>query len=221
MCNCTHSLFNVSYNCIKCKQEKETMNFELISALMLFAFVSSITPGPNNIMLMTSGANFGFKRTVPHMFGVGLGFTLMIVLVGLGIINLFNMFPTSYDVLKVLSVTYLLYLAFKIAKSSSTTASDASSNKPMTFIQAVMFQWVNPKAWTMALTSISVYAPANNLSGIIIVALIFGAINFPCISSWTALGLKIQSFLTSNKRLKIFNYTMATLLVLSLYPVFL
>lgn len=197
------------------------MNYELLTALVLFSFVSSITPGPNNLMLMSSGANFGFRRTLPHMFGVAIGFTLMVVLVGLGIIQLFERFPASYQILKVLSVAYLLYLAYKIAISGSSFENNSSKVVPMTFLQAVLFQWVNPKAWTMALTAISVYAPSKSVTAILLVAFIFGAVNLPCISSWTALGQKIKGFLTSNKRLRVFNITMASLLVLSLYPVFL
>lgn len=197
------------------------MTFEILSALMLFALVSSITPGPNNLMLMASGANFGIKRSLPHMFGVSLGFTLMVVLVGLGVMQLFDAFPISYQILKLLSVAYLLYLAYKIATSSKATNGVKGDAKPMTFIQAVMFQWVNPKAWTMALTAISVYAPTKSVLAVVMVACVFGAVNFPCISGWTILGQKIQVFLTHEKRLKIFNFTMAGLLILSLYPVFL
>ncbi|MGB0948433.1 MAG: LysE family translocator [Pseudoalteromonas marina] len=195
------------------------MTIELLSALILFAFVTSITPGPNNIMLMSSGANFGFKQTLPHMLGVGIGFTLMIVLVGAGVVKIFDLYPFSYEVLKVLSVVYLLFLAYKITQSSRVSSGKSNKTKPISFIQAVLFQWVNPKAWTMALTAISVYSADNNFSSIILVALVFGSINFPCILSWTVLGLKIQSFLTSQKRLTSFNYFMATLLILSLYPV--
>ena len=197
------------------------MTFEILTALMLFALVSSITPGPNNLMLMASGANFGIKRSLPHMFGVSLGFTLMVVLVGLGIMQLFDAFPISYQILKVLSVAYLLYLAYKIATSAKATKGVKGDAKPMTFIQAVMFQWVNPKAWTMALTAISVYAPIKSVIAVVMVACVFAAVNFPCISGWTILGQKIQVFLTQEKRRKIFNFTMAGLLVLSLYPVFL
>lgn len=197
------------------------INTEIITALLLFAFVSSITPGPNNLMLMTSGANFGFKKTLPHMFGVGIGFTLMVALVGLGIMQLFDRYPKSYDILKIASVVYLLYLAFNIARSDAAIERKSSSAKPMTFIQAVLFQWLNPKAWTMALTAISVYAPSKSVAAVVFVALVFGAVNLPCISSWTVLGQKIQRLLTSTKRLRAFNFTMASLLVLSLYPVFL
>jgi threonine/homoserine/homoserine lactone efflux protein len=194
------------------------MNFEVLSALTIFAFVSSITPGPNNLMLMNSGANFGFKKTIPHLLGVGVGFTLMIALVGLGVIKLFDSFPLSYQILKVISIIYLLYLAFKIARSKGSFEQESSSSTPFTFIQAALFQWVNPKAWTMALTSISLYAPSKSFVAVLFVAIVFGLINLPCISSWVVLGQKIQVLLTDRMRLRAFNITMALLLVMSLYP---
>tara|TARA_R110002012_G_scaffold57405_4_gene147948 strand:+ start:47 stop:640 length:594 start_codon:yes stop_codon:yes gene_type:complete len=197
------------------------MTFDILTALMLFALVSSITPGPNNLMLMASGVNYGVKRSLPHMFGVSLGFTLMVALVGLGIMQLFDMFPVTYQILKVLSVTYLLYLAYKIATASNAKQNNTTDAKPMTFFQAVLFQWVNPKAWTMALTAISVYAPSKSVLAVVMVSSVFGAVNFPCISTWTILGQKIQGFLTDDKRLRVFNFTMAGLLVISLYPIFL
>ncbi len=197
------------------------MSIEILTALAIFALVSSITPGPNNIMLMNSGANFGFKRTIPHALGVSIGFTVMVALVGIGIMQLFDALPISYQILKVLSVVYLLYLASKIAMSDAAAKSAKSKSKPFTFIQAAMFQWVNPKAWTMALTAISVYAPSKSLSAVLFVAITFGLVNLPCISSWIALGEKMQIFLNNKKRLKIFNIVMASLLVLSLYPVLL
>jgi threonine/homoserine/homoserine lactone efflux protein len=194
------------------------MNFEVLSALIVFAFVSSITPGPNNLMLMNSGANFGFKKTIPHMLGVGIGFTLMIALVGLGVIKLFDAFPLSYEILKVLSIVYLLYLAFKIASSTGNLEQKSSSAKPFNFVQAALFQWVNPKAWTMALTSISIYAPTKSVSAVLLVTIVFGIVNLPCISAWIVLGQKIQVVLTDKRRLRAFNISMALLLILSLYP---
>ncbi|KZX58254.1 lysine transporter LysE [Halioglobus sp. HI00S01] len=200
------------------------MSYELFAGLAMFSFVSSITPGPNNLMLMASGANFGLARTLPHMAGVALGFTGMVVLVGLGLLGLFDAYPVSYDVLKVCSIAYLLYLAWKIATASSNPAgeeSEESTGTPMTFVQAVLFQWVNPKAWTMALTALSVYAPDQSLLAVLLVAAVFGAINLPCISVWTLAGLQLQRVLTSRRRLVAFNVSMALLLVVSLYPVFL
>ncbi|MFT6732568.1 MAG: threonine/homoserine/homoserine lactone efflux protein [Polaribacter sp.] len=195
------------------------MNLEALIALALFALVSSITPGPNNLMLMSSGANFGYKKTIPHMLGVSLGFAFMLLLVGIGLVQLFNQYPVSYDILKVVSVAYLLYLAFKIATSASVKDSNDDKNKPFTFLEAAAFQWVNPKAWTMALTSISVYSPSQDIESIAIVALVFALVNLPSVSCWTLLGLELRVILSSNARLRVFNYIMAGLLVLSLYPV--
>ncbi|MEX0370358.1 MAG: LysE family translocator [Tateyamaria sp.] len=194
------------------------MNFDLVAALATFAFVSSITPGPNNLMLMASGANFGFRRTIPHMLGVGLGFVFMVLLVGAGLVQVFDAYPVSHMILKVVSVTYLLYLAHKIA-TAAPVAEGASAGDPMTFLQAAAFQWVNPKAWTMALTAVTVYTPDTTFGAILLVGLVFGAINLPAVSSWTLLGQQMARILTSRARLTAFNWTMAVLLVASLYPV--
>ncbi|MTI02690.1 LysE family translocator [Roseibium sp. RKSG952] len=194
------------------------MTYEILLALIAFAFVSSITPGPNNLMLMASGANFGFRRTIPHMLGIGLGFTFMVLLVGAGLVQLFDRYPVSYTVLKVASVVYLLYLAWKIAHAAPAQSRDATGS-PMTFLQAAAFQWVNPKAWAMALTATTAYAPGQTLNAIIIVALVFGAINLPSVSTWTVLGQQMARILTNPRRLVVFNWTMAVLLVASLYPV--
>jgi len=196
------------------------MTYELLTALVAFAFVTSITPGPNNLMLMASGANFGFRQTIPHMLGVGLGFVLMVVLVGVGLVQIFDAYPVSHTVLKVVSVGYLLYLAWKIATAAPPRGTEKAGT-PMTFVQAVLFQWVNPKAWAMALTAVSVYAPSQTLGAIALVALIFGAINLPSVSSWTILGQQMRRLLTNPRRLRAFNMVMAVLLVASLYPVIL
>ncbi|WP_179380226.1 LysE family translocator [Jannaschia marina] len=192
------------------------MTPDLLLALLGFAFVSSITPGPNNLMLMASGANFGLLRTVPHALGVGLGFTLMIVLVGLGLAQVFEALPWARPTLAVVSVAYLLYLAWRIANAAPPERATAEG-RPMTFLQAAAFQWVNPKAWTMALTAVTLYGDGSVLS-VLLVALAFGAVNLPCISSWTLLGREMRRFLTSPGRLRLFNWTMAALLVASLVP---
>ncbi|MCJ8349091.1 LysE family translocator [Moritella sp.] len=195
------------------------MSVEILTAFMAFAFVTSVTPGPNNLMLMNSGASFGIRKTVPHVLGIVVGFIFMLLLVGLGIMQIFQRFPVSYDILKILSIAYLLYLAFKIATSNTTLEHNATKTKPFSFIQAAMFQWINPKAWTMALTALSIYATSSDLNTVLFVTLIFAVINLPAISLWVLLGQKMQRFLTSRKRLKAFNITMAMLLVMSLYPV--
>ncbi len=194
------------------------MTYELFTALAAFAFVTSITPGPNNLMLMASGANFGFRRTIPHMLGVGLGFVFMVVLVGVGLVQVFDAWPVSYTALKVVSVAYLLYLAWKIATAAPPHEA-AEAGTPMTFIQAALFQWVNPKAWAMALTAVTVYAPSQGLAAIALVAVVFGTINLPSVGSWTILGQQMRRFLTNPARLRAFNVTMAVLLLASLFPV--
>ncbi len=194
------------------------MNLETLWALAAFAFVSSITPGPNNLMLMTSGANFGFRRSLPHMLGVGLGFMFMLLVIGTGLVGLFETVPYSYTALKVLSVAYLMFLAWKIATAAPAEEAK-STGSPLTFMQAALFQWVNPKAWVMGMTATSVYSPQQTMLQVVIVTLVFGIINLPCVSSWTVLGQQIRYVLTSPLRLRSFNVSMALLLIASLYPV--
>ena len=190
---------------------------EYLLPLAAFAFASSITPGPNNLMLMTSGANFGFRRTLPHMLGVGLGFVLMVFLVGIGLAGAFQTFPVLDTVLTVVSVVYMIWLAWKFANAAAPDA--GGGGRPMTFLQAVAFQWVNPKAWAMALTAVTLYAPSDHVTGILFVAVVFGAINLPSVSVWCLLGVEMKRFLTDSRRLTLFNWTMAALLLLSLVPV--
>ncbi len=187
----------------------------MLVALFAFALVSSITPGPNNLMLMASGANFGFRRTVPHMLGVGIGFVFMIVMVGIGLVGLFDLWPPAYTVLKVVSVVYMLWLAWKIANASAPQT-DQVNQQPFGFLQAALFQWVNPKAWTMALTAVTVYAPDRNIGAVLWVAAIFGLVNLPSVSSWALLGQGMRRWLSSPRRLRAFNWSMAALLVASL-----
>jgi threonine/homoserine/homoserine lactone efflux protein len=194
------------------------MTWETLSALALFAFVTSVTPGPNNLMLMASGANFGFRRTIPHMLGVALGFVLMAFVVGVGLAGLFVAYPVAVTVLEVASVVYMLWLAWKIAHAAAPGERETSGT-PITFLQAAAFQWVNPKAWAMALTAVTVYAPERSLWAVALVAAVFGAINLPSVSVWTVLGQQVRRVLTTGRRLVAFNWTMAVLLVASLAPV--
>ena len=187
---------------------------------MAFAFVSSVTPGPNNLMLMASGTHFGFSRTIPHMLGVAGGFVLMVLLVGLGLAQLFEAFPALRLALKIISITYLVYLAWKIATSTAPNGSVEAAAKPMTFLQAALFQWVNPKAWTMALGAVSVYVPPTNpIMGLFLVAVTFGVINLPVVSAWALMGVQLRQFLQDPNALRVFNITAAVLLLASLYPV--
>ena len=194
------------------------MTYETLTALAIFAFVSSATPGPNNLMLMASGANFGFRRSIPHMLGISIGFMLMVFAVGAGLVQIFDQFPVIYDILKAVSVVYMIWLAWKIANAAPVTKS-AEAGAPMTFLQAAAFQWVNPKAWAMALTAITVYVGEAGLTWLAVGALIFAVVNLPSVSMWTVAGQQLQRFLTNPSRLRVYNWTMAALLIASLYPV--
>ncbi|KAA2313014.1 LysE family translocator [Pseudooceanicola sediminis] len=196
-----------------------TLNF--LAALILFCVVSSVTPGPNNLMVMASGANFGYRRTLPHMLGIAFGFAAMVLLVGIGLMQLFETLPMLRQILTVASVAYLLYLAWKIANAAPPGNETDPTRRPMSFLQAVAFQWVNPKAWTMSLTAITIYAPGRSLPAVALIALVFGLVCLPSLSIWVVLGQQVRRLLRNPTRLRAFNWSMAALLVASLYPVFL
>jgi len=194
------------------------MNDALLLSLLGFAFANSITPGPNNLMLLASGANFGVRRTLPHLAGVAGGFTAMVVLVGLGVMQLFALWPPAETVLKIGCTGYMLWLAWRIATAAAPGAAGARA-RPMSFIEAVAFQWLNPKAWAMALGAITLYAPGREVAAVLAVAAVFGAVNLPCVSSWTLMGRGAARLLQNPARLRAFNGVMALLLVATLWPV--
>ncbi len=192
-------------------------------ALAAFAFVSAVTPGPNNLMLLASGTNYGFARTGPHMAGVIIGFAVMVLLVGMGLGAVFTALPGAMLMLKIVSVAYLLYLAWRIAMSEPPRLDQAGGHgRPLTFWEAAAFQWVNPKGWTMALTAAAVYVPARDrLLGAAIVALVFLAVNVPAATVWAAAGVQLRRLLHRPRAFRAFNLVAALLLVASLYPVLL
>ena len=194
------------------------MDPNLIIGLISFAFVTSITPGPNNLMLMASGANFGFRRSILHMLGINLGFLSLVLAAGFGLAALMIAVPAAKTALKVAAVLYMLWLAWKIAHAAPPAAA-GSSARPLTLLQAASFQWVNPKAWAMALGAVSAYAKGGDLGSIAVVALVFCLVNLPCIGTWVLAGEAMRHLLTNRNRLAVFNWMMAGLLVLSLYPV--
>ncbi len=198
------------------------MTYDLLLALIGFAFATSVTPGPNNMMLLASGANFGFRRSVPHMLGISLGVAAMILLFGLGLEQVLRAVPQLTLVLKLASTVYMLWLAWKIAHATAPQTGDAETQvggRPFTFLQAAGFQWVNPKAWALALTAVTVYAGGQGWAAVLTVALVCAVVNLPSISVWAATGTQLRRWLTSNRRLQVFNWTMAVLLVASLWPV--
>lgn len=195
------------------------MTPQLLSSFVLFAFVTSITPGPNNIMLTASGLSFGFRRTVPHMVGIAVGFTVMVAAVGLGLGAAFAAWPLLYEVLKYGGAAYLLYLAWKIARSGPI-ASGREAGRPMTFLEAAAFQWVNPKAWVMAVGVVATYTPqAGFFANLVLATVVCGIVNLPSVGIWVAFGTALRRLLHKAWAVRAFNVTMALLLVASLYPV--
>ena len=188
------------------------MDLSFVLAIMMFAFVMSGTPGPNNIMLLASGSQFGFRRTLPHIVGIGLGVAMLIssVLFGLGALFLF--YPPLYLVLKWVGGGYLLWLAWKIANApvDGLSIDEVVKASPMCWWQAALFQFVNPKAWMMAISAVSTFTVQGDLyvqSGFLIV-LVFACVNFPTISLWAWLGVGIRRWLTNPKRQRRFNICM-------------
>jgi threonine/homoserine/homoserine lactone efflux protein len=193
------------------------MTAALLLAFAGFAFVTSITPGPNNAMLLASGVNHGFRRTLPHIAGINLGCVLMLLLVGLGLGNLFAAIPSLYLILRYLGAAYLLWLAWQIASGPATVD---GSGRPMRFWQAAAFQWVNPKAWIIVIGAVTTYAPRDNFAhNVIVIAILLALVNLPILALWAAGGVALQRFLHHPSRLRAFNIAMALLLVLSLYPI--
>ncbi|MCE1235152.1 MAG: LysE family translocator [Hyphomicrobiales bacterium] len=194
------------------------MSLDLLLAFSLYAFVSSITPGPNNTMLLASGVNHGLVRTVPHLVGVNLGFAFLMTMVGLGLGGLFRAVPIAHDVLRWAGAAYLLRLAWLIARSGDPDA-EGKARPPMTFLEAAAFQWLNPKAWVMAVGALATYGSGDGLGWeIALLVAIFTAVNAPCILVWAAAGSSLRGFLADPRRLAVFNWTMAALLVASLRP---
>lgn len=196
------------------------MQSTLLFPLIGFALASSITPGPNNLMLLASGVNFGFRRSIPHMLGIGVGFIIMLVVVGLGVGQMLQASPRLYDALRITSLVYMLWLAWKIATSHGVDKrTDQPASRPMNFIQAALFQWVNPKAWAMAIAATATYTqPTRYFTSLLWVALVFGLINLPCVSVWAGFGVALRHWLQDPVKHRIFNVTMALLLVGSFAP---
>jgi threonine/homoserine/homoserine lactone efflux protein len=195
------------------------MNQELLFAAGAFILASSLTPGPNNTMLMASGVNFGLRRTLRHLAGVQIGFAIMLLAVGLGLHAVLAQFPGFYDGLRLVGAAYMLVIAWKLATAQSASADLQRPAHPMGFWGAVAFQWVNPKAWVMAVTFMSTYPPAQaGVAQIAPLVLLFMVLGAPCSAVWAAFGSALRSFLQDPKRLRVFNITMALALVASLYP---
>jgi len=197
------------------------MSQSLFVAFVVFATVMFFTPGPNNVMLLSSGLTYGFRRTLPHVAGITIGFAFMIGAVGLGLGTIFISYPVLQTILKYAGAAYLLYLAAAIAMSGPVKPDQDSRRGPMTFWGAAMFQWINVKGWVMVIGTITAYAGIArfpwNITIQVMLSLLLGVAS--C-SAWALFGSALRPILTSPRAIRAFNIVMAVLLLASLYPVF-
>jgi threonine/homoserine/homoserine lactone efflux protein len=197
------------------------MSQPLLIAFVIFATVMFFTPGPNNIMLLSSGLTYGFRPTLPHIAGITIGFAFMIGAVGVGLGTIFIVYPVLRTILKYAGVAYLVYLAAAIAMSGPVAPGQDNERGPMTFWGAAMFQWVNVKGWVMVIGTITAYAAIAaypwNIAIQVGLSLILGAVS--C-TVWALFGSSLRPILTSPRAVRAFNIVMALLLLASLYPVF-
>lgn len=195
------------------------MSLELLLPLCTFAAISSITPGPNNTMILASGLNYGFVRSLPHLFGITCGFTFMIFATGLGLHTVFEQVPMLQSILKYGGAIYLLWLAWKLAHAAPMSGEQASLSKPMGFWGAAAFQWINPKAWVMSLSALTTYLPQGfQVADVALLAGVFGFIGVFCVGSWAMFGVAMRRLLQDPRSVRIFNVVMALALVATLYP---
>lgn len=194
------------------------MTLDVLIAAAIFCIVSTVTPGPNNMMLLSSGATFGFRRTLPHLFGISIGCVVMVLLLGLGLAGVIGRAPWFYTVLHVASSAYLLWLAWRIATSAGV-GSVSPRARPLSFLDAAAFQWINPKAWAMTLGAATSFSRPDHLAiDVPVVALVLAACGLPCIMLWAGGGTAVRHLLDRPGALRAFNIGMAALLVASLLP---
>ncbi|MDB3870079.1 LysE family translocator [Candidatus Thioglobus sp.] len=187
-------------------------------SIFLFSLVMTITPGPNNIMILASGLNFGIRKSIPHLLGIAFGFPIMLIAVGFGLDSLVTQIPVIYLFVKVAGVGYLLFLAYKMFITTQQREIDQGV-KPLTFLQAIFFQWVNPKAWVMIFSGIGVFTNSIDMqTTTLILALSFFIAIFPCNGSWLFLGSQMKKLIKTDFHYKVFNRTMAILLLVSVIP---
>lgn len=201
---------------------EEFYTVAMIISIATFTISTVTTPGPNNIMLLSSGLTFGYKKTIPHMSGIIVGFPFMVVLVGLGMGVIFEKFPIILSILKIVGILYLFWMAFKIANNTSSyEVEEGQKSKPFTFFQAAIFQWVNPKAWIMAITAISIFVTANENSylQVITIAFIYLLSSIISTNSWAFGGVVLKKFIKNESSVKKLNIIMAVLLIASVLPI--
>jgi len=195
------------------------MPVDMFVALTAFAFVMAFTPGPNNIMLTASGVNFGFMRSIPHMLGVEIGFLLLVVSCAAGLGVVLTTVPTLQWLLKIAGAAYMLWLAWKVANAGHASDNEAAPLRPMTFWQAVAFQWINPKGVVAALSGVAIYIrPTHAMVDFVVILAIFALATIGSVMTWTGFGVALRNLLSNPRHARIFNVAMAVLLVVSILP---
>ncbi|MEK7260095.1 MAG: LysE family translocator [Pseudomonadota bacterium] len=199
------------------------MQPEQLLPLIGFIIAMVATPGPNNLMLMAAGANFGFRRSLPHLLGISVGCQILLLAIALGLGKLFETYPQVVTVLRAAGSLFLLYMAWQLLRPAAglgqSGAAVAKEVRPLTFWQAALFQWINPKAWMMTITAVATFAnPAQFVVSTLIIGMLFLVLGFPLISAWNVGGAALKHWLQQGRRLVRFNRVMAVLLVGSLYP---
>ena len=194
------------------------MPLDVFLALVVFSCVMAFTPGPNNIMLAASGVNFGFARTIPHMVGVTFGFAVLLAACAAGLGLLFETIPSLQLALKIAGAAYMLWLAFKVA-TAHLSNDDRARGQPFTFLQAVAFQWINPKAVVAALSAIALYVrPDHERADFLVMLGVLTVCTLLSVSTWAGFGVALRRFLRDPAHARLFNGAMALLLVASIVP---
>jgi len=191
-----------------------------LPALILFAAVMCLTPGPNVVLATASAANFGFRRTVPQIAGVTVGFGLQVMAAGLGLAGLFQAEPLAHTALKYVGAGYLLYLAWRIANASAAT--DTRRARPLSFFEGALVTWLNPKGWVTAVGAVAAFTTPQEgmVRQVVVIALVLAVACGASLALWAGFGAAIARFLARPPIRRAFNGAMAGLLVLSLVPVF-
>ncbi len=182
--------------------------------MCLFAFVTSVTPGPNNLMLLASGVNFGLRATLRHLLGISAGLLVMLVAVGMGLAEVFARYPMAHTVMRWGGMAYMAYLAFRIASARVNVSEDGSRGPPMGFFAAAAFQGINPKCWIMVIGFFSAYVPTGlGVAGIVLASALFALVNLPSCGSWIVLGQGLRHMLSKPAQQRAFNVAMGALLL--------
>lgn len=190
-------------------------------SLTLFAIAAAFTPGPNNMISAASGTAFGFRRTLPQIWGVALGFPVMILAIGLGLGGIFAAIPELHMILKIIGAAYLLYLAWKIANAGGPHGADPIA-RPLTVLQSALFQWINPKAWTVALGVVPAFTTigGNLVAEVLLIALVMGIVTLPALSAWAGFGVVLARTMSNARQRRIVNLVMAFLVAASIVMLF-